>query len=177
MVVEPSSHSEKPTPSSQEPVSTLHNSLPAFPLSPSASPQPDSTVADPQIAPSMAQPKLTNSETSESQSENIIETSSSPDSINSEQLKPIDDKPLPGGASSPSEPNNSRKETRLQQTQQQVDSRSTQEGTVSSKATAGGNVERTKALDIQKPVSTLIEVVDGHCSQPQSEEDLGDNFE
>ncbi len=154
MVVEASRQSEKPTPSSPAPVSTLHNSLPACPSSPPTSQQPDSTVADPQSVSSPAQPKLTNSTTSTTQQENTNEMSSSSDTLSSKQSN------IPLGAASPSSPNNSVDESRL---------------LAGSESPQGE--ERTNAVEIQKPVSTVIEVVDGRGSQSQADEDLEDNFD
>lgn len=154
MVVEASAQKEKPTPSSPAPVSSLHNSLPACPSSPPTSQQPDSTVADPQNVLSPAQPKLTNSTTSTTQQENTNEMSSSSDTLSSKQSN------VPQGAASPSNQNNSVDESRLQ-----VDSESPE------------GEKRTNAVEVQKPVSTVIEVVDGHGSQSQADEDLEDNFE
>ncbi|XP_071792089.1 serine/threonine-protein phosphatase 6 regulatory subunit 3-like isoform X2 [Asterias amurensis] len=161
MVVEASSAQvEKPTPSSPAaPVSTLHNSLPACPpSSPPTSPQPDSTVADPQSV-SSPDAKLTNSTTSteeQQQQENSNEMSSSSDTLSSKKSN------VPLGVASPSSPNNSVDESRLKE--------------VGSESPKGE--ERTNAVETQqKPVSTVIEVVDGHGSQSQGDEDLDDNFD
>ncbi|XP_038047088.1 serine/threonine-protein phosphatase 6 regulatory subunit 3-like isoform X2 [Patiria miniata] len=179
MVVEPCSQSGDSSSSSQDPVSSLHNSYPAFPSSPQpASPQPDSTVVDPHVTPLSPAPQLVNSD---SPAKNLSETSSSSDSVNSHQLTQAEVEPLPRPAAPPSSPPaNSPQGSGLSQTRkQEADSHSTQEGVVdvSSKETVGER--RNTADDVQQPVSTVIEVVDGNCSQPQeeeAEEDLEDNF-
>ncbi|XP_022101948.1 serine/threonine-protein phosphatase 6 regulatory subunit 3-like isoform X2 [Acanthaster planci] len=161
---------------SQDTVTSLHNSYPAFPLSPQpAAPQPDSTVVDPQMEPLSPGQSLLNSEI---QAKNLHEMSSSSDSINSNQLMQQEVKPPPQLEAQSGAPNSLDGSGLSQPQKQEADSHSAQEGAaeVSSEETIAK--QRNTVDDVQQPVSTVIEVVDGNCSQPQDEdeEDLEDNF-
>ena len=161
--------------SSPDTISSLHNSYPAFPLSPQPdAPQPDSTVVDPQTDPLSPGQPLPNSDI---QTKNLQEMSSSSDSVSSNQLMQPEVGPLPQPGA-PSGPPNSLDGSGQSQ-KQEADSHSTQGGAAEVESKDAVAERRHVVDDVQQPVSTVIEVVDGNCSQShdeQEEEDLDENF-